>query len=585
MRGMTSPRRIIPPILGLVMTLMILLVIHRDYPLVGHDYRYFISRLIDTNIHIQLNGLSIQWYTPSFGGGLPAFPNPQHLEYSLVQWVSFWIGPWPAILLTTAVISWAGFYFCYKLLTEEFELDWKAGSLGAMFFLGNGFFIEHMIVGQLGYQLFPLGAGILYFLLNSRNRWFINAVAIALVIAMMIYQAGFYLIIILTLSFAVTLPIIYLYRPMLFHWKRILQTLSISALFCGLLASAKLNAVFALMSHFPRQIFDSYTVGTLQALIGLIAQFLGVMVLAPLLMITGQNTDLLSGALSSLTGAVYGIWEIDTGLSPVLIGFLLLGIARMFSTFRARDKTKMERSQIFAVFCMICATWLIVELTFARGPIYSLIRDFPILRSLHVNVRFASAFILPLVVVGAFLIDRFLSEHPRSNLFPVASLFTIVTFLPYFFLSGGLHSREFNVPTQEEIQSVKIFDVRQISDIPDWDVFEEHASSYQPYEPLFGYSLETFKPMIHPGSVLEEDNGYFNMTNPSSLVFPAINNTYPFERIRTDEREKLDAFTRYQQPDWNIPGLQKLFNILSILTLVLSLFLVLFEPVKKLLSK
>src|SRR6476619_2123806 len=99
------PKKIIPYVLGAGMTLIILLLINRDYPFAGHDYRYFISRLIDTNLHIQRNGLSIQWYTPSFGGGLPAFPNPQHLEYSIVQLFSFLINPWSAILLTTAGIS------------------------------------------------------------------------------------------------------------------------------------------------------------------------------------------------------------------------------------------------------------------------------------------------------------------------------------------------------------------------------------------------------------------------------------------------------------------------------------------------
>src|SRR6476619_1822919 len=98
-------KRIVPYLLGAGITLIIILLMNRDYQFVGHDYRYFIPRLIDTNLHIRLNGFSIQWYTPSFGGGLPAFPNPQHLEYSIVQLFSFLINPWSAILLTTAGIS------------------------------------------------------------------------------------------------------------------------------------------------------------------------------------------------------------------------------------------------------------------------------------------------------------------------------------------------------------------------------------------------------------------------------------------------------------------------------------------------
>jgi hypothetical protein len=71
---------------GGCVTLLIILIMNKDYPFVGPDYRYFIPRLIDTNLHMRINGPGIQWYTPSFGGGLPAFANPQNIEYSIVQW-------------------------------------------------------------------------------------------------------------------------------------------------------------------------------------------------------------------------------------------------------------------------------------------------------------------------------------------------------------------------------------------------------------------------------------------------------------------------------------------------------------------
>ena len=53
------------------------------YPLVGSDYRLFIPRLIDSLLHYKVNGFSVQWYTPSFGGGLPAYPNPLQMQFSI----------------------------------------------------------------------------------------------------------------------------------------------------------------------------------------------------------------------------------------------------------------------------------------------------------------------------------------------------------------------------------------------------------------------------------------------------------------------------------------------------------------------
>src|SRR5512139_656339 len=195
---------------GSGITLLIILIMNKSYPLVGHDYRYFIPRLIDTHLHMRINGPDIQWYTPSFGGGLPAFANPQHIEYSIVQWLSYFINPWSAILLSTAGIALTGYYFFYKLLHQKLELHWMSSILGAMFFIGNGFYIEHLIVGHLGYQLFPLEAVALYALAGTRSNFLLNAPVIAIVIALFIYQAGFYLLIILILSLGIALPILFL---------------------------------------------------------------------------------------------------------------------------------------------------------------------------------------------------------------------------------------------------------------------------------------------------------------------------------------------------------------------------------------
>src|SRR5512133_3076938 len=70
------------------------------FPLVGQDFKYSVPRLIDTYLHYKINGLSIQWYTPSFGGGLPAYPNPQHIQFSLVQLLMAFLNPWTAILVS-----------------------------------------------------------------------------------------------------------------------------------------------------------------------------------------------------------------------------------------------------------------------------------------------------------------------------------------------------------------------------------------------------------------------------------------------------------------------------------------------------
>ncbi len=90
--------------------LLILGIVARDYPMVGHDHRYYLPRLLDTDLHLRLNGPAIQWYTPSFGGGLPAFPNPQHLQHSILQLFTFVMSPWLAVLTAAVVYALVGFY-------------------------------------------------------------------------------------------------------------------------------------------------------------------------------------------------------------------------------------------------------------------------------------------------------------------------------------------------------------------------------------------------------------------------------------------------------------------------------------------
>jgi hypothetical protein len=265
--------------------------------------------------------------------------------------------------------------------------------------------------------------------------------------------------------------------------------------------------------------------------------------------------------------------------------FLLAGAARFFGSLRKRGKIQVESSNIRALILLSLAVWIIAELTFAKGWIYSLIQDLPVVSSLHVNVRFASAFILPLTIVGAILINHFFLEHPKIIFFSVSSLGTIAALMSYFFLSREIHSREFNVFPNNHMQNIVVSPITQILDIGDWEVFVEHASSYRPYEPLFGYSLETFHPTIHVGSVFEEDDGYFNITNPSSLVFPEMNNSYPFERIKTAEREKLDTFIRHKQPSWKIPNSQRFLNILSLVSLIFSICSIFIQLIKSTITK
>src|SRR5678816_3646600 len=87
----------------IIINVVILGVMNLRYPEVGHDYSITIPGMLDTYLHFHLNGLSIQWFTPTFGGGIPAFPNPNNGQFSLLILLSMILPPWEAVLASTVI--------------------------------------------------------------------------------------------------------------------------------------------------------------------------------------------------------------------------------------------------------------------------------------------------------------------------------------------------------------------------------------------------------------------------------------------------------------------------------------------------
>ena len=107
--------------------------------------------------------------------------------------------------------------------------------------------------------------------------------------------------------------------------------------------------------------------------------------------------------------------------------------------------------------------------------------------------------------------------------------------------------------------------------VSDAEALGASASSYRPYEPLFGYGLADFKAQTVPGPVRTVRDDAFNMTHPGSLVFPAENGVAPFARIAVSDAANLEAFVTRGQPQWPLPARQQQLNVLSVVGLALAL--------------
>lgn len=547
----------------------------RDWPLVGHDYRYFVPRLLDTDLHLRLNGLAVQWYTPTFGGGLPAFPNPQHLQYSLPQALTWLVDPWQAIILSVVVYACIGAYAMHRVLSRTLGFGALASAMGVLFWIGNGFLIERTIVGHVGFQVFPLGAVLLDAMTDRRRPVAANGGIVALAAAAMLYQAGFFTLVLLALSLLLTLLVIELLRRGVVKPARLAGSLAVGALLAVLMCAPKIAATLALMSHFPRLAADTFDIGPLQALAGLAAQLAGPMIAVPALLLTGLDPTYISTALLKLTGASVrvGMWEVDTGLSPVLLVFLAAGAVGAAREVARHGLPAMDWHTKLVAAALVVTAWMAIEMTLARGLFYPLLRQLPILSSLHVNHRYAAAFIMPLTIVGALVIDRWTATAGRR--LPIVALtFALAAPFAYLAVPATVHLRTFDMTQSRadwsRIVSGERFPVTHIERVDDHDALSQQASSALPYEPLFGYALETFRPQFREGDVHQVTGGAFNMTNPASLVFPELNGLQPFDRIAAADAPSLEAFIERRQPAWRVPAAFSILNALALAALAVS---------------
>jgi hypothetical protein len=252
-------------------------------------------------------------------------------------------------------------------------------------------------------------------------------------------------------------------------------------------------------------------------------------------------------------------------------------------SFQLKNKPVLFTKEKFAACILLLAgIWLATDYSLAQGWLYQNTKSFPVIKSLHVNVRFASAFIFPASILAASYFQFFGNKHKNINSlipFLFLSTITILSITSYSLFDKG-HRRSFNIESSlkiySQIEQGNTFPIDQIKNGLDDRVFQNRASNLGSLNnAIFGYKLEDFHPLTETGPVFNVNDGYYNMTNPASYVYPYENDLYLFERFRIDQREELDLFINRKQPPFNISLIQKIANLASLTTLiVVSIYLI-----------
>ena len=450
----------------LIINGFVIYYLNLTYPFVGHDYDLAIPSLLDTALHFRLNGLAIQWFTPSFGGGIPAFPNPNNMQFSLPAFLSVFLFPWQAIILSVIMYVSVGFIACEYFLRHTLKLNWTSSILGAAFFSVNGFIIDRVVVGHLGYHTFPILPIFLILLLDESLSPLTAVVFTGVIAAILIQSAGYFIIILFALSILMTLPIVYVYNTTLFKWKRWLIILSGGGVIGLFISASKLAAIYSFMRFFPRTLADYYPTTIPLGIFGLMLQLLGTMNLAPLFQMIGLNPNSIPNYILSATRADYGYWEMDMSLSPVVFFLLLIGTDKFFHHPKKYLSKLIEKNRMVAVLLLVLFSWLAIEFTLAKGIIYPLLQHLPILSSLHVNIRFAAAFIFPLAFIAVLIYNRWLGFQRSSLIFMAVNILTLLPLGAYLLLKSDLFYRIYDIRTGQEyyneMQSSASLDVTSI---------------------------------------------------------------------------------------------------------------------------
>ncbi len=586
----TLPRAV-TALTGLAIAWFVPYHVNSLFPIVGWDHKYFFTRLIDTYLHYRINGLSVQWYTPSFGGGLPAYPHPLNAQFSLPQALAMLVNPWTAVLVSYFVYALVGYIAAYVFLRRPLNLHWTAATLGAALFSANGFYLEHLANGQFNFQAFPLLPVFLAVLLSASLPVLAAAAIIGLTAAVIIYSASTYPAVFILLSLLVCLPLAYLIRPAAFQWGRIARILLLGGLLALTINLSKLYAVNSFMRFFPRDMPDSYGIPVYIAPFGLLLQLFGVMGLAPLDALLGIKMTAMRSLLQAYTGAYLGLWELDLSLSPVVWVLLAAGLIGLVKKLLSEGLAAIPRRKDFwlAVACLLLAIELALEFTFARGWIYPHLRELPFLKALHINPRFGSAFIFPLAVLATAIFSNWIKGWPEKRVwlaFAPANLLVLLSLGAYLLIPlAALQQRNYDITglleVYEKIRQGESFPIENVGDVTDQTVFERQTSNLEPYEVLFGYTMKNFQPTVVAGPAREIRDGAFNMTDPTGLVYPEDNGSSAWSRIPQSERAELEDFLAHRQPaGWKIPLGQQITDWVSLAALLASLGLLLIYGLK-----
>ncbi|MBC8157786.1 MAG: hypothetical protein H8E94_00480 [Alphaproteobacteria bacterium] len=521
----------------------------------GHDFSYFLPKMLDAYLFFKQNGVALQEYTAAYCAGIFVFANPQSSSFSLPQLFMFLVNPVDAVRLTfvlSSVFGGAGIFLCAR----RFDLPVAASSLGAVIYMFSGFLIVRMMVGHLvHYNLLfaPLIAWLILQAIHLHSRkqyvyWGAMLSGAALIISYTIY-AGIGVLLPQFLVVIGFLAILYAIRQ-----RSIIAGIVSLAIAVGgamVLSAPKIEASLALLGNFPRDQYKLPGFGPFD-LLNYLAQATFYV----------PSADTLNASLQNKT-FIMGWHEFYIGLTPFIA--ILLIFPLFLSSVRDKIRSAIGNNKWATVFVV---AYLLLPAAFnLHTPHWSnLLESLPVIGQSSNMLRWSVLYI-PLFALVAALLWKYGAVSQTKGAIVISSLIVAMTLFQVFVVTRELKP-ELSYNPSEIVAAWKAIETGAthippigaiglfIKKSPDGRAFAQRAprmdhsfikgtSNALCYEPIFGYRLEKYPfGRLRPGRVLRVDRGgYFNFKNPACYVYPKENGCLPGDHFRADQERLLSDFT------------------------------------------
>lgn len=211
---------------------------------------------------------------------------------------------------------------------------------------------------------------------------------------------------------------------------------------------------------------------------------------------------------------------------------------------------------------------------------------------MNLNLRIGSVVIIPFSIFFSYLLNKYKLFNIKKSiiLLLILNIYVIISFLYKHAdtFNGDIGFKNVNLEIGikvwnkiNQLGSNNNYKITEILDRNERIIIDQFLSndynlysSKYPYEPIYGYELETFKAK-EEGSIYKVSNNYYNFTYPNSLIF-FDDNYKQFTGFSLEQKDDLEKFASFKKVDWKLPKIFYIANDISLYShiIVISLLFI-----------